>query len=101
MPEGTMCERLMEILQRYVSRITAVSMLRTVLAHRDLHEPHIEADNLVEVVEEVMRGLRLFCAPDRLPDLMIELAEFCDHETMKTYGAPSRRPAALEKVATS
>lgn len=101
MPEGTTSERLMEILQRYVSRITAVSMLRTVLAHRDIHEPHIQADNLVEVVEEVMQGLRLFCAPDRLPDLMIELAEFCDQETMKMFGVPSRRPAALEKVATS
>lgn len=96
-----MRERLTAILERYVSRITVVSMLTTVLAHRGVSEHYIHADNLVELVEEVMRGLRLFCAPDRLPDLMIELAEFCDRETLFAHGVPSRRPAALEKVVTS
>jgi hypothetical protein len=45
-----------------------------------------------------MVGLRLFCPPERLPDLMIELAELCDRETLGANGEASQRPASLLHV---
>lgn len=91
----TMCDRLEEILERYVSRITVSSMLVTVLSQRSIERRDIDADNLVDVVGEVMIGLRLFCEEGKLADLMIELAEFCDHETQPMRPAPSRRGVEL------
>ena len=73
-------ERLTSVLERYISRSTVIAMLRTVLAERGISPERMTADELASVVEEVMVGLRLFCSPRRLPDLMIELAELCDRE---------------------
>lgn len=94
----TTYEELEGILERYVSRITMSSMLSSVLAQRSLSQHDVDGENIIPVVEEVMVGLRLFCDPARLPDLMIELAELCDRETLFTFGARSQRPAALQGV---
>lgn len=94
----TTYEELEGILERYVSRITMSSVLSSVLAQRSLSQHEVDGENIIELVEEVMVGLRLFCDPARLPDLMIELAELCDRETLFAFGARSQRPAALQRV---
>jgi hypothetical protein len=91
----TTCERLEEILERYVSRITVSSMLATVLGQRGIERHDIDSENLVDIVGEVMIGLRLFCEEGKLAELMIDLAEFCDHETQPLRPAPSRRGVEL------
>jgi hypothetical protein len=91
-------DRLVEILEGYVSRITIDSMLATVLAQRAIEHSAIDSENLVDVVGEVMIGLRLFCPADRLPDLMIDLAEFCDRETQPVH---SRRSVELTNPVSS
>jgi hypothetical protein len=89
----TTCDRLVEILERYVSRITVSSMLTNVLSQRGMERRDIDGENLLDIVGEVMLGLRLFCDQDRLPDLMIELAELCDHETQPlSFGPISHGP---------
>lgn len=79
-PPGNRYERLLAVLERYISRSTVSAMLRSVLADREIDAERMSTADLVAVVEEVMIGLRLFCNPRRLPDLMIELAELCDME---------------------
>jgi hypothetical protein len=91
-------DRLVAILERYVSRITVDSMLANVLAQRAIEHSAIDSENLMDIVGEVMTGLRLFCEPERLPDLMIELAEFCDHET---HPIRSQRPFELASPVSS
>jgi hypothetical protein len=87
------------ILDRYVSPITVCSVLTTALAQRDPAQRDIDVNNLMDIVSEVMIGLRLFCEEDKLPDLMFELAEFCDRETQPFHPVPSSRPADLAKSA--
>jgi hypothetical protein len=94
----TTYDRLIEILGRYVSQITVTSMVAAVLAERTMLAQELGADTLIDFVEEVMVGLRLFCPPERLPDLMIELAELCDRETLGANGEASQRPASLLHV---
>lgn len=88
-------DRLVTILGRYVSPITVCSTLTTALAQRPPSEREIDVNNLVDVVGEVMIGLRLFCEEEKLPDLMVDLAEFCDRETQPFHPVPSRRSADL------
>jgi hypothetical protein len=87
------------ILERYISRITVGSVLGAVLANRKLMPYEIDGNNVLSVVEDVMIGLRLFCAEDKLPDLMLDLADFCDREAFMAQGPPSRRSASVPRVA--
>ncbi len=79
-PPANRYERLLAVLERYISRSTVSAMLKTVLQEREIAPDRMSTSELLAVVEEVMIGLRLFCSPRRLPDLMIELAELCDAE---------------------
>lgn len=90
-------DRLVTILERYVSPITVCSMLTSALSQRDPSQREVDVKNLVDVVGEVMVGLRLFCDHEKLPDLMIDLAEFCDRETQPFQPVPSRRSVDLPR----
>jgi len=94
-------DRLVMILERYVSPITVCSMLTTALSQRDPGQREIDVTNVMEVVSEVMVGLRLFCDQDKLPDLMFELAEFCDRETQPFHPVPSSRSGDIAKAVPS
>jgi len=96
----TTYEQLSAILEHHVSHITVMSMLSSVLAQRSITPYDVRGGNIVEIVEEVMVGLRLFCDPARLPDLMIELAELCDRETFLENAPPSNRTASILRAAT-
>lgn len=68
---------MMGILQQYVSGILAESTVgQSLVAHG--RSPSTFGPRDVDVViEHAMIGLRMFCDPTRLPDLMIALAEYC------------------------
>lgn len=90
-------ERLTGILERYISRSTMTAMLKTVMTERGISPESMSAEDLAGVVEEVMIGLRLFCTPSRIPDLMLELAELCDREGVADTEEPrSQRPSSHE-----
>jgi hypothetical protein len=69
--------QLVLLLERYVASLTIDSMLRRSLDRLEMPMEAVTARNLDTVVEEVMVGLRLFCDPNKLPELMVELAELC------------------------
>ena len=72
--------RLAAVMSRYLSDASVEATLGTVLAARKLSAAELSPVALPEVVGEAMLGLRTFCPPDRLPRLMLELADFCDAE---------------------
>jgi hypothetical protein len=74
--------QLIAVLERYVTPLTVDSMLRRSLDRIGTTPGGVTPKNLENVVEEVMVGLRLFCEPQRLPELMVELAELC-HRTVR------------------
>ncbi|MCC6556310.1 MAG: hypothetical protein IT372_25400 [Polyangiaceae bacterium] len=92
-PRSNRYERLTSILERYITRSTAGAMLKNVISDRGLEQERLSAEDLAAVIEDVMIGLRLFCNPGRLPDLMIELAELCDSEGEGDEDPPSQRPS--------
>ena len=89
-PPGSLHDDVVAILRRYVSEIMLASTLKKSLEECRLGEGDLDVDNLPRVVEQMMVSLRLFCDPDKLPTLMLELAELCD----RTTGSGSVRPSA-------
>ena len=73
--------RLLAIFEGYVSRSNAKASLDVALKRLGLGEERIGASRLERVVSETMIGLRLFCPTDRVGDLMVDLAEFCEAES--------------------
>ncbi len=69
---------LMALMSAYLSPASVEATLRTVLEKERLSAAELGLDDLPEVVAEAMVGLRLFCDPERLPDLMLDLAELCE-----------------------
>jgi hypothetical protein len=67
-----------ECMSRYISPILVDSVLRRALelAGKNASSP----GTMEQVVEESMVGLRLFVDPERLPDLMVELADILAKE---------------------
>ncbi len=77
---GDRVERLLAVLERYVARLSAAAVVKASIARLGYTGAALSADQLERLVAETMIGLRLFCAPARLPDLMLELAELCELE---------------------
>jgi hypothetical protein len=84
----TPCERLNELLCRYISKILVRSVLTASLSRIGVLEADVRPRELERLVEEAMLGLRLWVPADRLPDLMLELAELC----MELQPAPPAQP---------
>ena len=80
MTDRAVYDDLFALMTRYLSHASVEATLGTVLAKRKLSAAALTSDVLPEVVAEAMVGLRTFCRPDRLPQLMLELADFCDDE---------------------
>jgi hypothetical protein len=68
---------MMGILRQYVSPILAESTLAQALGAKRLSPASFGPAHADAVIEHAMVGLRMFCDPTRLPDLMIALAEYC------------------------
>lgn len=72
---------LCEILCRYIALMTVRAVLGSALHKMHLIETQVHVEHLDRLVEEVMVGLRLFVEPKKLPDLMLELADFVGHHS--------------------
>jgi hypothetical protein len=64
-----------EVLLGYLSPILVDSVLERALHARKLTARLVNEAELAELASDIMVGLRLFVAEDRLPKLMLQLAE--------------------------
>lgn len=69
-----------DVLLRYLSPVLVDSVLT-----RSMHARHLDAEGLTkaqlaELASDVMVGLRLFVAEERLSQLMLDLADVLEHE---------------------
>lgn len=71
--------RVREILLAYLSPILVDSVLDKAMRTRNLTPKTLSANALEEITGDIMVGLRLFVAAERLPQLMLELAEVLEH----------------------
>jgi hypothetical protein len=69
--------RLVRVLERYIGRILVHSVLHQSQLKLGIPDGPLRRADLEPLVEEAMVGLRLFCPPERLPDLMVDLASLC------------------------
>jgi hypothetical protein len=67
-----------ECMSRYISPITVDAVLGKALRASGLASASLADGRIDSVVEEAMIGLRMFVAPNKLPDLMVELAEILE-----------------------
>lgn len=73
--------RMREVLVRHLSAIMVDSALDRAFKARGLTPRLVTASQLSEIVSEAMVGLRLFVQGERLPQLMLQLAEVLDAES--------------------
>ena len=78
---------LVGLMAAYLSHASIEATLSTVLEKKRLSPAELGPADLPEVVAEAMVGLRLFCDPERLPDLMVDLAELCERRGAAGEGA--------------
>lgn len=71
-------DRLVEILHGYLSPASVTAALSATLERRGLSPPDVGRGELPDVVADAMVGLRMFCDPERIGDLMMDLAEYCE-----------------------
>lgn len=69
---------LVEVARRYLSEPSVRAAIDKTLERRRLEPNDLATDTLPEVVAEAMVGLRMFCDPEKLGDLMVDLAEYCE-----------------------
>ena len=69
-----------EVLLAYLSPILVDSVLERALKARRLTPGAMDEAQLSELASDIMVGLRLFVAAERLPQLMLELADVLDTE---------------------
>jgi hypothetical protein len=72
-------QHVMHILIRYISPTLARAMMKKSVARCTLQPGEAREHRVQRVVEDVRVGIGLFCEAGRVPDLMLELAEYCDH----------------------
>ena len=68
------------VLLRYLSPILVDSVLTRSLHARRLDAEGLTKAQLAELASDVMVGLRLFVAEERLSQLMLDLADVLEHE---------------------
>ncbi len=67
-----------EVLLKYLSPILVDSVLERALATRRLDAVSLNGAQLAELASDIMVGLRLFVPEERLPTLMLALAEILE-----------------------
>jgi hypothetical protein len=72
---GARFAKVREVLLRYLSGVLVDSVMDRALAQRQLSDAVLSNDQLAEVTADVMVGLRMFVSDERLPALMLELAD--------------------------
>jgi hypothetical protein len=67
-----------EVLRAYLGPVLLDSELERALAARKLNATSISRAELGELASDIMVGLRLFVPEERLPQLMLDLAELLE-----------------------
>jgi hypothetical protein len=70
------------ILSKYLSAILVESVLQKSIQSRHLSPDTLSAADLADLTGDIMVGLRLFVPSERLPELMLELADVLDLEQL-------------------
>jgi hypothetical protein len=70
-----------EVLLTYLSPILVDSVLTRALASRKLSAESLNETQLAELASDIMVGLRLFVPEERLPTLMLALADVLESHT--------------------
>ena len=71
-------DALCELLLRYASRITVISMLTVVCKNRGIEQPPQSLQHLEQLVEELSPGIRVFCPAHEVPRLMLAIADILE-----------------------
>ena len=71
-------DALCELLLRYASRITVISMLTVVCKNRGIEQPPQSLQHLERLVEELSPGIRMFCPAHEVPRLMLAIADILE-----------------------
>lgn len=95
-----MYERLFNLLRSYISDITASVILDRALRRCGVSTDHLLAETLLAVVEQARVGIGMFCDPDRLTSLMLDLASFCDSSMLEKEDADTDA-AIRTRISTS
>lgn len=67
--------RCRDVLLRYLSRTSVDIILPRACTERCLDPLEVQGEQLHEIVQQLSPGMRLFCRPEQLTELMLELAE--------------------------
>lgn len=67
--------RCREVLLRYLSRTSVDIILPRACAECTIEPLAVTADDLPRVVQQLSPGMRLFCKPEQLTNLMLDLAD--------------------------
>ncbi len=79
LPVGSVAyQRIANVLTGYVSKIMLYAVLTRAMEACKVNADTLHAKDAKAVVEHAMVSLRLFCPEEKLPDLMVALAEVCD-----------------------
>jgi len=79
-PQAPGYARIRTILLRYLSPILVESVLQKSIQSRNLSPTTLDGVALGELTGDIMVGLRLFVPSERLPQLMLELADVLDRD---------------------
>ncbi len=77
-PSNDIYEGLLGVMRGYLSETSVRVSVDTALKKRGLTPQQLRQENVADVVADAMVGLRLFCDPAKLGDLMLDLADYCD-----------------------
>ena len=71
-------DELCNLLLRYASRITVISMLAVVCKNCSIDQPPQSLQHLEKLVEALSPGIRTFCPAHEVPRLMLALADLLE-----------------------
>ena len=74
-------KRLRDALLAYISPLTVDMVLTRTLTAVGITPATLECDQVERVIEAAMLSLRMFVPEDRLPDLMLQLADLIEEST--------------------
>jgi hypothetical protein len=69
---------LRSVLLRYASPLTVDAMLASACRQLELDPDTIDARGLERMIDRLGSGVRLFCRPEQLPHLMLDLADLAE-----------------------
>jgi hypothetical protein len=71
--------RLLETLKKYISPITAMSILRQTIETEKIDPERLEKKDLERIYQSsIFAGVRMFCSPEKLTGAMLDLAKLLE-----------------------